>query len=33
MISNLDWAMTVNAAGLDCCHNSRLIGAKGATTD
>jgi len=32
MISNLDWAMTASPAGLDCCHNSRLIGAKGATT-
>ena len=32
MISNLDWAMTANATGLDCCHNSRLVGAKGATT-
>ncbi len=31
MISNLDWAMTVNAPGLDCCHNSRLVGAKGST--
>jgi hypothetical protein len=33
MISNLDWAMTASQAGEDnCCHNSRLIGAKGATT-
>ena len=32
MISNLDWSMTVNAPGLDCCHNSRLVGAKGATS-
>ena len=31
MISNLDWAMTASPAGQDCCHNSRLIGAKGAT--
>jgi hypothetical protein len=32
MISNLDWAMTASPAGENCCHNSRLIGAKGATT-
>ena len=33
MISNLDWAMTASPAGEeDCCHNSRLIGAKKATT-
>jgi hypothetical protein len=32
MISNLDWAMTVSPAGMDCCHNSRLVGAKGVTT-
>jgi len=33
MISNLDWAMTASPAGEEnCCHNSRLIGAKGATT-
>jgi len=33
MISNLDWAMTASPPGeKDCCHNSRLIGAKGATT-
>ena len=33
MISNLDWAMTASSAGEeDCCHNSRLIGPKGATT-
>jgi len=32
MISNLDWSMTASPAGRDCCHNSRLIGAKGATT-
>ena len=29
MISNLDWAMTASPAGdEDCCHNSRLIGAR-----
>lgn len=33
MISNLDWAMTANAGDRDCCHNSRLLGEKGATTD
>ena len=32
MISNLDWSITVSPVGVDCCHNSRLIGAKGATT-
>jgi hypothetical protein len=32
MISNLDWAMTASPAGMDCCHNSRLVGAKGVTT-
>jgi hypothetical protein len=31
MISNLDWAMTAGPAGTDCCHNSRLMGPKGAT--
>jgi hypothetical protein len=31
MISNLDWAMTAGFAGEDCCHNARLLGAKGAT--
>jgi hypothetical protein len=31
MISNLDWAMTAGPAGTDCCHNSRLMGLKGAT--
>jgi hypothetical protein len=33
MISNLDWAMTAGPAGEDCCHNSRIVGAKGATTE
>jgi len=32
MISNLDWAMTANAGDRECCHNSRLIGAKDAST-
>ena len=32
MISNLDWAMTASPAGQDCCHNSRLVGAKGVAT-
>jgi hypothetical protein len=31
MISNLDWAMTAGPAGVDCCHNARLVGAEGAT--
>ena len=30
-IGNLDWALTAGPAGTDCCHNSRLLGAKGAT--
>ncbi len=33
MISNLDWAMTAGPAGTDCCHNSRLLAAGGATTN
>ncbi|HET7085884.1 MAG TPA: hypothetical protein VFI23_13995 [Rhizomicrobium sp.] len=33
MISNLDWAMTASPPGRDCCHNSRLVGAKDSTTD
>jgi len=33
MISNLDWAMNAAPAGADCCHNARLIGAKGKTTE
>jgi len=33
MISNLDWAMTVGPPGVDCCHNSRLLGAKDAATN
>jgi hypothetical protein len=32
MISNFDWAMTASAPGEDCCHNSRLLAANGATT-
>lgn len=31
MISNLDWAMTAGPADTDCCHNARLMGAKGVT--
>ena len=33
LISNLDWAMTAGPAGTDCCHNSRLLGPKGATSN
>lgn len=33
MISNLDWAMNAGPAGAGCCHNARLIGPKGATTN
>lgn len=33
MISNLDWAMTAGPAGTDCCHNSRPLGAAGATSN
>lgn len=31
MISNLDWTMTAAPKGKDCCHNTRLLGAEGAT--
>lgn len=31
MIGNLDWAMTAGPAGAGCCHNTKLIGAEGAT--
>jgi hypothetical protein len=31
-IGNLDWALTAGPAGTDCCHNSRLLGAKGAAS-
>jgi hypothetical protein len=30
MIGNLDWDFLAGPAGLDCCHNSRLIAAPGA---
>ncbi|HWA62750.1 MAG TPA: hypothetical protein VG939_15320 [Caulobacteraceae bacterium] len=30
MLGNLDWDFLANAAGLDCCHNSRLLAARGA---
>jgi hypothetical protein len=33
MIGNLDWAMTVNAKGEDCCHNARLVSVKAAPAD
>jgi hypothetical protein len=33
MISNLDWAMNAGPAGAGCCHNARLIGPQGATTN
>jgi hypothetical protein len=33
MISNLDWAMNAGPAGAGCCHNARLIGPKGATSN
>lgn len=33
MISNLDWSMTSAMPGEDCCHNSRLLTTKGATTN
>jgi len=32
MIGNLDWAMTAGPGGDKCCHNSRPVAAKGATT-
>ncbi len=33
MIGNLDWSMHSGAEGRDCCHNTKLIGAKGAGQD
>ncbi len=33
MISNLDWSMTVNSKGEDCCHNARLVSVKAAAAD
>jgi hypothetical protein len=33
MIGNLDWAMGAGPQGTDCCHNSRPLGAEGATTN
>lgn len=33
MISNLDWAMNGGPPGEECCHNSRLYAAPGATRD
>src|SRR5439155_11002015 len=30
MIANLDWDFLAGPAGVDCCHNSRFIAAKGA---
>jgi hypothetical protein len=33
MIGNLDWAMTAGPPGDDCCHNSRPLGAAGATAN
>lgn len=32
MIGNLDWSITTGPPGEHCCHNSRPIGPKGATT-
>ena len=32
MIGNLDWAMIAGPPGSDCCHNSRLMGARNATS-
>jgi hypothetical protein len=32
MIGNLDWSMRAGPPGDGCCHNARLVGAKGATT-
>lgn len=33
LISNLDWAMTAGPPGDNCCHNARLAGARGASTN
>jgi hypothetical protein len=32
MIGNLDWAMNAGPLHAGCCHNTKLIAAKGATT-
>ncbi len=32
MIGNLDWAMTAGPPGEGCCHNARLVAAKGAAS-
>jgi hypothetical protein len=32
MIGNLDWSMIAGPAGAGCCHNTKLIGAAGATS-
>jgi hypothetical protein len=32
MIGNLDWDFLAAPAGAECCHNSRFLAAKGATT-
>jgi hypothetical protein len=31
MIGNIDWSMNAGPPGAGCCHNSKLIGEKGAT--
>jgi hypothetical protein len=33
MIGNVDWSMTLGAAGEDCCHNTKLLGEEGAAGD
>jgi hypothetical protein len=33
MIGNLDWSMTIGPKGDGCCHNFKLLAAKGATGD
>ena len=33
MLGNLDWSMTINKKGKDCCHNMKLIGEKKSSTD
>ena len=33
LISNLDWAMTAGPPGANCCHNTKLLGVKDASSD
>ena len=33
MIGNVDWSLTLGAAGEDCCHNTKLLSEDGASSD